>query len=105
MSTPVPHELTPEESAKVQALRKALEEEFETNQNKPNASITDVTDLKPDALEALKYILRHGSKDDLRARIAMWVYDRTIDHEDKASTDKLLDLLSEMPKDTDKAAS
>jgi hypothetical protein len=98
-------DLTPEETQRVQELRKALESEFELNQNRPTTSIKDIVDLKDDALEALRYILRHGTKDDLKAKVSMWVYDRCISSEDSKSENELLDLLRNMPNSTEETAS
>lgn len=89
--------LNPDESERLKELRDALEGEFRVNEEQtPKKTATrDIEDLKPDFLAALKQVVKHSTNDSLRAKVAMWGYDKLLD-QGKASTDPLYDLINGM---------
>src|SRR5262245_55041346 len=98
-------DLTPQESEQLQKLRAAVEAEFEMNKDSESAhrrsALKDLEDLKGDMLEALRHSLRH-SPDGLRARVAMWGYDKLLE-QGKATRDPLAELMQEIPTSTTNA--
>jgi hypothetical protein len=94
-------ELTPEESARLAELRTALQSEWEVNEaeRKSNTAIQDITELKADALATLKHIVKHSDNEGMRAKVAMWAYERILESEDR-NGDPLNELLKGMPATT-----
>lgn len=89
-------ELTPEESARLAELRTALQSEWEVRERKSSTAIQDITELKADALATLKHIVKHSDNEGMRAKVAMWAYERILESEDK-NGDPLNELLKGMP--------
>jgi hypothetical protein len=89
--------LTPEESERVRAMSLAFQQEFATKKHE-RKTIEDVQELKEDALEVLKHILKFSRSETLRAKVATWAYDRILDIEAKDKDDALTDLIKNMPK-------
>ena len=91
-------ELGPEESARLRELKEALESEFLESQNAPSTpkkALQDIEDLKTDFLGALKHVVRHSDSDALRAKVAMWGYDKLLE-QGKAERDPIKDLIEGM---------
>lgn len=90
-------DLTPEQQAEVQALHAALASEFAVSEEKKDsqAAKTDLVDLKPEMLKALKRTLEHGTVDQA-SRVAMWGYGELL-KEAKAETDPIRALIEGMP--------
>lgn len=91
--------LNPDESERLKELKEALESEFlkSEKETRQETATKDIEDLKPDFLEALKHVVRHSTSDNLRAKVAMWGYDKLLD-QGKANTDPLHDLIHGMEK-------
>ncbi len=90
-------DINPEESERLTQLRRALEEEFATKDDASRKSaLQDLEDLKGDMLEALQHVLKHGTTDALRSKVAMWGYDKLLE-QGKASKDTLAELLDGIP--------
>ena len=93
-------ELSPEDSEKLQSLRKALEQEFEAHSSAEvqtrKSALEDIVELKQDFLESLRHVVRHSQSDSLRAKVAMWGYEKLLE-QGKATRDPLADLLGELP--------
>lgn len=91
-------DLTPEESAKVQEIRAALESEFATNEanTAKQSAIKDITELKQDALASLKHIVKHSQNETLKAKVSMWAYEQILESE-AGSNDPLKNLFADMP--------
>ena len=91
-------ELTPAQRKEVDALKAALEAEFAEKEasTSPKAAKEDIAGLKEDMLGALSHILNHSTDNSLRAKVAMWGYDKLIE-EGKADADPLKKLLENMP--------
>lgn len=87
-------ELTPQESAELRKLKEALESEFKLNEEATASKkpLQDIEELKPDFLSALKHIVKFSDSDALRAKVAMWGYDRLLE-QGKASNDPIRDLI------------
>lgn len=96
-------ELSPEDQSKLHELSKALREEFQNNLH-DKRTIEDVIDLKDDALETLKHVLKHSQSEPLRANIAKWVYEKVLDSEKAGSENELADLIKGMNQVTEEAA-
>ena len=90
-------DLTPEQQAEVQALHAALASEFAESEEKKEsqAAKTDLVDLKPEMLKALKRTLEHGTVDQA-SRVAMWGYGKLLE-ESKADADPIRALIEGMP--------
>lgn len=91
-------ELTPEQQKEVQELHAALRSEFEEREANPSVKSAkkDIEELKEDMLSALSHILKHGANEGLKAKVAMWGYDRLLE-ENKANTDPIRALIAGMP--------
>lgn len=91
--------LNPEESERLKELRDALESEF--HENRANSGIktplADIEDLKDDFLGALKHVVNHSDSLALRAKVAMWGYDKLLD-QGKANNDPIRDLIDGLEK-------
>lgn len=98
--------MTPEQQQELHELSEALRQEFATNEaaSGTKAALIDIEDLKPDFLDTLKHLTKHAAKEDLRAKIAMWGYDKLLD-QDKAKTDPLRELIEGMGLPADKRTS
>lgn len=96
-------DLTPEQRAEVDELRKALVEEFRSSEEGKGkqSALNDIEDLKVDMLEALRHTLRHSENEALKAKVAMWGYALLVDI-GKGSGDALSKLLDEMPRPVEK---
>lgn len=94
-------ELSPEDSERIQQLRRALEEEFETKKETSHrkSALQDMEELKGDFLEALRHVTRHSQSESLRAKVAMWGYDKLLE-QGKATKDSLEELLDGIPTPT-----
>jgi hypothetical protein len=91
------HDLSPEDSARVAEIRKALMEEMTASrESKTPKAIEDVMELKPDALQSLQHIVRHSPNESLKARVSMWTIDKIIEAE-KVKDDPLAEFLQNMP--------
>lgn len=88
----------PHITARIQELRAALEQEFELRGSADHrkSALHDIEDLKGDMLEALRHTLRHSTSETLRARTAMWGYDKLLE-QGKATADPVFDLLAGIP--------
>jgi hypothetical protein len=73
-------DLSPQESARLAELRHALQGEFQASLDASprKSAIKDIEDLKPDALAALQHVMRFSQNEPLRAKVAMWTYERLI---------------------------
>jgi hypothetical protein len=93
--------LTPEQQQELAGLRKALEEEFAGTEKEKSAQSArkDLSDLKVDALNAMKHTLAHGQNETNKVNLAKWVYDKLLE-EGKADTDPLKQLIAGMPAPT-----
>ena len=89
--------LNENESNRLKELRDALESEFLDNEsNDPKKSaLNDIEDLKGDFLNALRHTVRHSQSDALKAKVAMWGYDKLLD-QGKASVDPIRELIEGM---------
>lgn len=96
-------DLTPEQRAELDELRKALIEEFRSSEEGKvkQSALTDIEDLKIDMLAALRHTLRHSDNEALKAKVAMWGYALLVDI-GKGSGDALSRLLEEMPRPAEK---
>lgn len=89
--------LNKDESERLKELRDALTSEFhdsEADANKKTA-LKDLEDLKTDFLTALKHTVRHSQSDALKAKVAMWGYDKLLE-QNKANTDPIRELIEGM---------
>jgi hypothetical protein len=72
-----PKELSPEAQEQVRTIKLALEQEFAENQSSgmqtARATLTDLEDLKGDALEALRHTLRHGQEERYKVDVGKFV--------------------------------
>lgn len=86
--------LSPEESERLKELQHALMSEFhESQQQSPlRTPLNDIEDLKEDFLGAIKHIVNHSQSESLKAKVAMWGYDKLLD-QGKATTDPITELL------------
>lgn len=86
--------LTPKDSERLKELQHALMSEFhESQQNAPNRTpLNDIESLKEDFLGAIKHVVNHSQSETLRAKVAMWGYDKLLD-QGKATTDPITELL------------
>lgn len=91
-------ELTPEQQKELNELSAALRSEFAESQASAasKSAKKDIEELKPEMLDALEHILKHSADQSLRARVAMWGYDKLL-AEGKAGTDPIRDLIAGMP--------
>lgn len=90
-------ELSPEETDRVREIKQALEAEFlaaEADTPRKTA-IKDIEELKGDFLDAIKHVVRHSPKDELRAKVSMWGYDKLLE-QGKADVDPIRDLIMGM---------
>ena len=91
-------DITPEQQQKLQELSEALQSEFRlsSTQAVSRDALQDLIDLKSDMLEALRHTLRHSVNESLKAKTAMWGYEKLLE-EGRASKDPLAELLAHMP--------
>jgi len=89
--------LNAEESNRLKELKDALQSEFHTNEatSIQKSALNDIEDLKEDFLTALRHTVRHSQNDSLKAKVAMWGYDKLLDQH-KASTDPIRELIEGM---------
>jgi CHASE3 domain sensor protein len=90
--------LNEDESKRLAELRDALESEFLTNESSADtrkSALNDIEDLKTDFLAALKHTVRHSQSDALKAKVAMWGYEKLLD-QGKASADPIRELIEGM---------
>lgn len=93
-------DLTPEQQKELQELHDAFRQEFEEGRERAGAkaAITDLEDLKEDALDAIKAAINQRQNVKLASDVARWTYDKLID-QGKATVDPL----SKMIEDAEKA--
>lgn len=93
--------LTDEQRAKVDDLQRTMRSEFSTSMQTEEArratAITDIEELKSDALAALRWCLNHAESAHIRSKVAMWTYEKLLD-QGKATKDPLADLMGEIEK-------
>ena len=96
-------ELTPEQEKELHNLSEALRQEFALKEASTHSAqaLNDLEDLKPTFLATLKNLAEHAPKDELRAKIAMWGYDKLLD-QGKANNDPIRDLIEGMGLPADK---
>lgn len=89
--------LNEDESNRLKELKEALESEFLDNEahDPKRSALNDIEDLKTDFLNALRYTVRHSQSDALKAKVAMWGYDKLLD-QGKANTDPIRELIEGM---------
>lgn len=89
--------LNADESNRLKELKDALESEFLDNEahDTKKSALTDIEDLKGDFLNALRHTVRHSQSDALKAKVAMWGYDKLLD-QGKASSDPIRELIEGM---------
>jgi hypothetical protein len=89
--------LNDDESNRLKELKDALESEFlESEADDPRKSaLNDLEDLKADFLTALRQVARHSQSDGLKAKVAMWGYDRLLE-QGKATSDPIRELIEGM---------
>jgi hypothetical protein len=80
-------DLSPEQQKRVEDIRKALEAEMLAPKNDKRKVITEVEELKEDALGALKGIVKHSQNESLKAKVSMWAVDRILESEKLDGTD------------------
>jgi len=92
-------DITPEDSARLKELREALVSEFQTNNQQTNkVAIKDVEELKPDALNTLRHIIKHSDNESLKAKVSMWAYDKMLTAQERNDADALSSLIGSMPR-------
>lgn len=92
-------ELNPEESERLRELREALLSEFQDRRERVKRPIDDLTELKQDFLNTIQQLVKFSGDEKLRARIAMWGYDKMLEEARTAgSDDPLQEMLREMEK-------
>lgn len=89
--------LNDDESARLKELSEALQAEFYDSENidHKKSALNDIEDLKTDFLTALRHTVRHSQSDALKAKVAMWGYDKLLD-QGKASADPIRELIEGM---------
>ena len=81
-------ELTPEDSERVQQIKRALEQEFmEGAGTVSKSTIKEIEDLKEDALVALRHTIKHSDNESLKTKVSMWAIDRLLEEQRKADSD------------------
>jgi hypothetical protein len=100
-------QLSPEESEQLRGYREAFEQEFseglENAATAKTVAITDIEGMKADALTTLQRIVKYSDNEGLKAKVAMWAYDRIIDSQ-KSDKDALSDLFKNMPNNANATA-
>jgi hypothetical protein len=93
---PLFDDLSPEQQKELQELHEAFRQEFEEGREKAGAkaAITDLEDLKEDALNAIKAAINQRENKKLASDVARWAYDKLID-QGKASVDPLTEMVKE----------
>lgn len=94
-------DISPEDQARLHELSEALRQEFASNQHEQR-TIEDVIELKDDALETLKHILKHSQSEPLRANVAKWVYEKVLDSEKAGDENELAELIKGMSRASEK---
>jgi hypothetical protein len=91
--------LNDEESARLKELSDALQSEFHENQSNSDgtrkSALQDIEDLRADFLAAIKHVTRHAQSDALKAKVAMWGYEKLLE-QGKASVDPIRELIEGM---------
>lgn len=92
--------LSDDESARLKELKDALESEFLDNEANTDAgtrksALQDIEDLRSDFLQAIKHVTRHSQSDALKAKVAMWGYEKLLE-QGKASVDPIRELIEGM---------
>jgi hypothetical protein len=74
------NELTPEQQARVDEIRIALEQEMREPSPGHTARkpISDIEELKGDMLEALRHVLKFSQNESLKSKVAMWGYEQLL---------------------------
>lgn len=97
-------DLTPEQIEEINSYADAFRSEFENLQKErknPNAQREDIhaelDEIVPDALAAIKHVIRHSVNESLRANTSKWLLDKKLER-DKEENDPLTKLLEEMQK-------
>jgi len=102
------HDLTPEsrrnelsetDSKRVKEIREALIAEMQERESSPSPIIQEITDLKEDALLALKQTIKFSTNESLKARVSMWTIDKIIDAQ-RVNDDPLVAFLEGLPDTT-----
>lgn len=88
---------TPENEEQLRELAAALRSEFELHESgSTKDALKDLEELKEDFLKAIKHTVNHSQSEPLKAKVAMWGYDKLLE-ENKASKDALSELLKAVP--------
>lgn len=93
---PLFDDLSPEQQKELQELHEAFRQEFEEGRERAGskAAITDLEDLKEDALNAIKAAINQRDNKKLASDVARWAYDKLID-QGKATVDPLTEMVKE----------
>lgn len=99
-------DLTPEQQARVDEIRRALESELRasTSTTTSKAAIKDLEELKGDALAAIQHTVKFSQNETLKTKVAMWAYEKLI-ADGKVNADPLADILAGMEKARSEATS
>lgn len=89
-------DLSPEAQKRVDEIRRALEEEMREPKGDKRRAITEVEELKEDALAALRNTIKHSDNESLKAKVSMWAVDRILDAQ-KVSDGDLETFLKGLP--------
>ena len=89
--------LNDDESDRLKELSAALQQEFQDNEadSASKSALSDLKDLKPDFLMALRHTVKHSQSDALKAKVAMWGYEKLLD-EGKATVDPIREIIEGM---------
>lgn len=72
------HGFTPEQQERVDAIVKAVKEEFLSDDRNNSDEPKDIEDLKPEFMRAIKRIVKHSDSEALVAKVSMWGMDAII---------------------------
>lgn len=89
------HDLNPEQMRRVEEIRKALVEEMSSGSGSKRRAITDIQELKQDALSAIQHTMKHSTNEALKIKVSTWAMDRILDAEKIGDSD-LVGFLNEM---------
>jgi hypothetical protein len=94
-------DLTPEQKARVEEIRIALEAEMREPKAEKRRIITQVEELKEDALTALRTTIKHSQNEALKAKVSMWAVDRILEAQKVGDSD-LASFLDGLPTTADR---
>ena len=90
------HELSPQDSDRVNQIRIALEQELREAPSASRTAVKDIEDLKEDALNALRSVIKHSANEPLKAKVAMWTYDTILNTAKALADEPIVEFLKEM---------